>query len=221
MLSRALTSAPAAISASAMSIWFKRVAISSGVRRAGSRCSSSASAASSACTPARSPCSTACSMGLSSPANDRPRMALRKTTATAITRQPLWQDITSKRPQTKKGARGPLPVKSKSGPVLRGLGLAVGFLGLEASPVGGTLGRDVAVDELDHGHRGVVAVTEAGLHDAQIAAVAGGIARRDGVEQTLGKHVRTDCRDNLTTGVQVAALAEGDELLHDRAKLLG
>ncbi len=53
-----------------------------------------------------------------------------------------------------------------------GLARLVGALRPRAGAVGGALGRGVAIDELDHGHRGVVAVAEARLHDAQIAAVA-------------------------------------------------
>ena len=43
------------------------------------------------------------------------------------------------------------------------------FLGgfrFDAGAIAGALGRGVAVDELDDGHRGVVALAEAGLHDA-------------------------------------------------------
>src|SRR5258708_38203865 len=42
---------------------------------------------------------------------------------------------------------------------------------------------DVAVDELDHRQRGVVAIAEARLDDAQIAAGAGLVAGADHVEQ--------------------------------------
>src|SRR4051812_35051440 len=46
-----------------------------------------------------------------------------------------------------------------------------------------TLGIDVAVDELDDRHRRIVAVTEAGLDDAGIAALAVLVAGRQRVEQ--------------------------------------
>src|SRR5690606_6695495 len=52
-----------------------------------------------------------------------------------------------------------------------------------AGLVGCALGIDVAIDELDDGERGVVAVAVAGLHDAQVATVAAGVPRRDRVEQ--------------------------------------
>src|SRR5438309_906642 len=45
------------------------------------------------------------------------------------------------------------------------------------------LGIDVAIDELDHGHRGVVAVAEAGLDDAGVATLAILVAGRERVEQ--------------------------------------
>ena len=47
------------------------------------------------------------------------------------------------------------------------------------------LGIDVAIDEFDHGHRGVVAVAEAGLDDAGVAALAVLVAGRQNVEQLL------------------------------------
>jgi hypothetical protein len=40
-----------------------------------------------------------------------------------------------------------------------------GFLGLDWAAVE-ALGRDIAIDQLDHGHGGAVAVAEAGLQDA-------------------------------------------------------
>src|SRR6266536_6603289 len=50
------------------------------------------------------------------------------------------------------------------------------------------LGVDVAVDELDHGHRGVVAVAEARLDDAGVATLAVLVAGRQRVEQ-ISDHV--------------------------------
>src|SRR6266496_2399358 len=47
------------------------------------------------------------------------------------------------------------------------------------------LGVDVAVDEFDHGHRRVVAVAEAGLDDAGVAALAVLVAGRQRVKQLL------------------------------------
>src|SRR6202040_513003 len=46
-------------------------------------------------------------------------------------------------------------------------------------------GLDVAIDELDHRDRRGIAVAEAGLHDAGIAAVAVLVARPDHLEQLL------------------------------------
>src|SRR5690606_17831465 len=80
--------------------------------------------------------------------------------------------------------------------------------------------RDVAVDELDHGKRGVIAMAEARLHDAQIAAVAVRITRRDGIEQALDDAFIADLRDNLAAGMQIAALAQRYELLDDRTQIL-
>src|SRR6218665_965396 len=55
--------------------------------------------------------------------------------------------------------------------------------GGNASLVGCALGVHVALNELDDGERSVVALTEAGLHDAKVAAVAGCVTRSDRVEQ--------------------------------------
>ena len=46
-----------------------------------------------------------------------------------------------------------------------------------------TLGRDVAIDEFDHGQRRVVAIAEAGLQDARIAAVTILVTRAENVEE--------------------------------------
>src|SRR5271157_6280726 len=82
------------------------------------------------------------------------------------------------------------------------------------------LGLDVAVDELDHRQRRVVAGAEARLHDAGVAAVAVLVARADDVDQ-LGDEVGVaQARNGDAAGMQVAALAEGDQLLDHRAKVL-
>src|SRR5262249_23666461 len=80
--------------------------------------------------------------------------------------------------------------------------------------------RLVALDDLDHRGRRVVAVAEPGLHDAQIAAVALLVARADHLEQLLDHRHVADLGDRLAPSVQVAALAERDQLLDDRAQLL-
>src|SRR3954451_17363642 len=74
------------------------------------------------------------------------------------------------------------------------------------------LGRLVAIDELDHRDGGVVAVAEARLHDAAVAAVALLVARSKNIEELLDHRDVADLRDRLPAGMQAAALAEGDEL---------
>src|SRR5690606_28228861 len=107
---------------------------------------------------------------------------------------------------------------------LRGADRLCGFcsfrLGSNASLVGCALRVNVPLDELDDGHRSIVALAVASLHDTQVAAVAGCVARSDGVEQLLDGVLVLDLRDRLTTSVQVAALAECDKLLDDRADFL-
>jgi hypothetical protein len=83
------------------------------------------------------------------------------------------------------------------------------------------LGVDIAINEFDNGHRGVVAGAETGLHDADVAAVTGGITRSDGVEQLANGIIVADLRDRLAAGMQIAALAERDELFDDRTNFLG
>ncbi len=83
------------------------------------------------------------------------------------------------------------------------------------------LGVDVAVDEFDHGHRRVVAVAEAGLDDAGVAALAVLVAGRQRVEQLPDLILVAHLGDRLAAHGQPALLAERDQLLHDRAKLLG
>ena len=75
--------------------------------------------------------------------------------------------------------------------------------------------------KLDDGHRGAVAMTETGLQHAGVAAFAGLVAFRDGREQLADDLLIAQIGDGLTAGVQVAALAEGDQLLGHRAKVLG
>src|SRR5215813_9096578 len=83
------------------------------------------------------------------------------------------------------------------------------------------LGVDIAVDELDHRHRRVVAIAEAGLDDAGIAALAVLVAGRQRVEQLLGHLDVAHLTDRLTAHRKAALLAERDQLLHDRAQFLG
>src|SRR5438067_13701562 len=79
------------------------------------------------------------------------------------------------------------------------------------------LGIDVAVDEFDHGHRGVVAVAEAGLDDAGIAALAVLVAGSQHVEQFSDLVLVAHFGDRLAAQGETALLAERDQLLDDRA----
>ena len=72
------------------------------------------------------------------------------------------------------------PVKLMQKSVLRCFGFVVAALNRAAVEA---LGVDVAVDELDHRQRGVVAVAEAGLQDADIAALTVLVARAEDGEQ--------------------------------------
>src|SRR5690606_11372156 len=71
------------------------------------------------------------------------------------------------------------------------------------------LGIDVAIDEFDHGQRGIVAIAEAGLEDAQVAAIALLVARAENGEELGHLSLVANLRDGLATGMQVAALAQG------------
>ena len=82
------------------------------------------------------------------------------------------------------------------------------------------LGLDVAVDELDHADRRRIAVAEAGLEDAGIAALALRVARAEHVEELLDDRLVLELRDRLAAGMQVAALAERHQLLDDRTQVL-
>src|SRR5271163_575740 len=83
------------------------------------------------------------------------------------------------------------------------------------------LGLDVAVDELNHRHRGVVALTETSLHDAGIPAIAGLVARAEDIDQLLDQIRVAQAGDGDAAGVQVALLAERHQLLDDRTQVLG
>src|ERR1019366_5625714 len=82
------------------------------------------------------------------------------------------------------------------------------------------LGLDVAVDELDHRLRGAVAVTEASLEHAGIAALAVLVARADHVEQFLDHGDVAHFRDRLAARGKAALLGQRDHFFHDRAKFL-
>mgnify|MGYP007112926935 CR=1 FL=1 len=80
---------------------------------------------------------------------------------------------------------------------------------------------DVAIDELDHSHRRVIAVAEAGLDDAGVAALTILVTRGENVEQFLDLIEVAQFADRLTAQRQSALLAERDELLDDGAQFLG
>ncbi len=82
-------------------------------------------------------------------------------------------------------------------------------------------GLDVAIDELDHGHRGVVTLAEAGLHDAAIAARTALVARAEHGEELLDHVGIAQLRHGETPGVNAVDAAERDQLLHHRAQILG
>src|SRR5262245_13909255 len=83
------------------------------------------------------------------------------------------------------------------------------------------LGVDVAVDQLDHGTRSRIAVPEPGLQHAGIAAVAVLVARADHLEELLDGVDVAHFRDRLPASVEIAALAERNQLLDDRTEILG
>src|SRR6202040_2684683 len=96
-----------------------------------------------------------------------------------------------------------------------------GFRGLFLHRTGiEALGIDVAVDEFDHRHGRVIAVAEAGLDDAGIAALPVLVAGGQHVEQFPGLVEVAHLRDRLPAHGETALLAERDQLFHDRAQLL-
>src|ERR1700737_3644966 len=82
------------------------------------------------------------------------------------------------------------------------------------------LGIDVAVDDLDHGHWRVVAVAEAGLDNAGIAALPVLVAGSKNIEQFPGLIEVAHLADRLPAHGETALLAERHQLFHDRAQFL-
>src|SRR5262249_41799559 len=74
----------------------------------------------------------------------------------------------------------------------------------------------LVVDELQIDHLGRVALPLPELHDPRVAARPLGETRRDLGEELVHDVVRAQRRERLTTGVEVAALAERDNLLGER-----
>src|SRR4051794_15820340 len=73
-------------------------------------------------------------------------------------------------------------------------------------------------DQLDHGHRGVVALAGADLGDPGVATRTLGERRRDLGEQRVHDRLVTHGLEHLAPVVQVAPLGLGDQLLGDRAQ---
>ena len=72
--------------------------------------------------------------------------------------------------------------------------------------------------QLDHRHRGVVALAGADLGDPGVAAGTLREGRRDLGEQRVHDRLVADGLEDLTTVVQVALLGLGDQLLRDRTQ---
>jgi hypothetical protein len=96
-----------------------------------------------------------------------------------------------------------------------------GLLGLEPGAVAGALGVRVAVDEFDDRHGRHVAIAEARLEDTDIAAVPLLVAGAQHLEELGHMGVLLEPARGQTAGVEVAALAERDELLDDALQVLG
>ena len=76
------------------------------------------------------------------------------------------------------------------------------------------------VDQLDEGHRGVVANAEAHLQDADVAARTRVVARADFGEQLLDDFAVTQAGECQALVGQGVALAQGDDRLDDFAQFL-
>src|SRR5436309_1077781 len=83
-----------------------------------------------------------------------------------------------------------------------------------------SFGIDIAVDELDDAKRRVIAEAEAGFQNARIAAVALFVPWPEHVEELLHERDVTHLSDRLAAGMQIAALAERDQLLDDGPQIL-
>src|SRR5262249_2379367 len=75
-------------------------------------------------------------------------------------------------------------------------------------------------EKLDEGFFGTVTLLEATAHDAQIAAVAVAVARGHGVKKPRDSIAGLKERKRLTPRMQVALLAQGNQLLHVRTNRL-
>jgi hypothetical protein len=75
-------------------------------------------------------------------------------------------------------------------------------------------------EEFDEGLFGAIALLEAGLDDAQVAALAIAVARGHGVEEALDGDIGHQERECLTARVEIALLAEGDHFFDQRTDSL-
>src|SRR5690606_40722396 len=77
--------------------------------------------------------------------------------------------------------------------------------------------RESRLDQLEEHHLGGVRAARAELHDAGVAAVAVGVTGRDLLEELVNqKLVLAELGERLPARVQIAALAERDQLLEMR-----
>src|SRR5580700_7698964 len=195
-------------------------------RRAGiSTITSSGWSACNACTPARAawryaPCLTrrppmppwiwprtnsTGSCARSIPAGTATRPPSSATFASGCPANQVWR-----RPNKKAASEAPLFATDIKRNLRRFRRLFLHRAGIES------LGVDVAVDEFDHRHRRVVAVAEAGLDDAGIAALAVLVAGRDHIEQFPGLIEVAHFADRLPAHGKATLLAQRHQLLDDR-----
>src|SRR6185312_4404192 len=99
-----------------------------------------------------------------------------------------------------------------------------GFLGLFLARLDRTrilaLGLGIAIDQLDHRHRRGIAMAEACLVDAAIAAGALAVALGERGHHLVGDLLVLQRRDQAAARGEAAMLAHGDEALNHRAKIL-
>src|SRR6478736_9650137 len=124
------------------------------------------------------------------------------------------------RHKSKKAAEAAFAIRAKSMALLRSRSGAFVDLAILHRAGIQPLGGLVAVDELDDADGGVITVAEASLENTRVAALAVLVARAEHIEQFLDHGDVADLRDRLAAGVQVAALAERNQLLDDGAQLL-
>jgi hypothetical protein len=93
-------------------------------------------------------------------------------------------------------------------------------LGRDAGAVVRAFGVFIAVDQLDHGERRVVAMAETGFEDAGVAALAILVALSERVEELHDHIIFLELGSGETTVRKTAFLAERDQLLDDGLELL-